>query len=45
MALRNQVEAESLNGMGASHLLKLDTTGLTPPEAAATIAKWMHEVR
>jgi len=45
MALRNQTEAKPLYGMGASHLLKLDTTSLTPHEAATTIAKWVREVR
>ncbi len=45
MALRNQTEAKPLYGMGASYLLKLDTTGLTPHESAATIAEWLPEVR
>jgi len=45
MALRNQTEAKPLYGMGASRLLKLDTTGLTPHESAAAIAKWAHEVQ
>jgi len=45
MALRNQTEAKPLYGKGANHLLKLDTTDLTPHESAATIAKWVNYVR
>ncbi len=45
MALRNQTDAKPLYGSDASHLLKLDTTNLTPQKAAARIAKWVREVR
>jgi len=44
MALRNQTEAKPLYGLSASHLLNLDTTDLTPHEAATTIAKWVSVV-
>ncbi len=44
MALRNQTEAKPLYGLSANQLLKLDTTDLTPHEAAATIAKWVREI-
>ena len=40
MAIRNQTQAKPLYGLDAKHLLKLDTTQMTPQHAAQTIATW-----
>ncbi len=40
MAVRNQTAAEPLAGRDARFFLDLDTTQMTPDEAAQTIAKW-----
>ncbi len=43
MAVRNQLGAKPLSGLDESRLLELDTTNMTPTEAARTIAAWAFE--
>lgn len=40
VAVRNQLGAQPLLGLDESHLLTLDTTGMTPLEAAQEISAW-----
>jgi len=40
MARRNHANAEPLAGLDAPRLLELDTTGMTPKDAAQAIAQW-----
>lgn len=44
MARRNQNAAEPLAGLDEANLLELDTTKLTPVDAAKVISEWCHEL-
>ncbi len=43
MAIRNQLGAKPLSGLDERRLLELDTTNMTPTEAASTISSWAIE--
>ncbi|MEF2070219.1 AAA family ATPase [Consotaella aegiceratis] len=44
MARRNQSERKVLAGLEEENLLKLDTTEMSPGEAAAVISKWVADL-